>query len=275
MACETSRTRARSSCARNKRYARRQLIWFRKEPIYDGFTDWATIPPPSPPSKTRCSPFRPRHRHRPRQRRCRRASRRRGGDEGSNTLGNIARQKQLHIPTLRSLALRVVHLRDVEPIAEPLGGTGRMAEASAVKDSVTGHWELMESFSTAPSRCFRRVFPPTLIAEFERRIGRSTIGNVVASGTAIIEELGAEHVRTGSPIVYTSADSVFQIAAHEEVIPVPALPPSAKRPISSRRSIEESAGDRAAVRRWPGRLSAHVEPEGFCPPAFRRHCSID
>ena len=101
-----------------------------------------------------------------------------------------------------------------------VGAYGRMAEASAGKDSVTGHWELMGVVLDRPFPTFPRGFPADLIAEFERRIGRGTLGNVVASGTAIIDELGEAHLRTGRPIVYTSADSVFQIAAHEEVIPV-------------------------------------------------------
>ena len=100
------------------------------------------------------------------------------------------------------------------------GAFGRMAEASAGKDSVTGHWEMMGIVLDRAFPTFPQGFPPDLIAEFERRIGRGTLGNVVASGTEIIERLGAEHVRTGRPIVYTSADSVFQVAAHEEVIPI-------------------------------------------------------
>jgi phosphopentomutase len=98
---------------------------------------------------------------------------------------------------------------------------GRMAEASAGKDSVTGHWEMMGVVLDRPFPTFPSGFPRELIEEFERRIGRATLGNVVASGTEIIDRLCREHVRTGKPIVYTSADSVFQIAAHEEVIPVP------------------------------------------------------
>ena len=98
-----------------------------------------------------------------------------------------------------------------------------MSEASPGKDSVTGHWELMGLVLDRPFPVFPDGFPPELIGEFERRIGRSTLGNKAASGTAIIDELGSEHMRTGRPIVYTSADSVFQVAAHEEVIPVPEL----------------------------------------------------
>jgi phosphopentomutase len=95
-----------------------------------------------------------------------------------------------------------------------------MAEASPGKDSVTGHWEMMGVVLETAFPTFPTGFPPDLIAEFERRIGRGTIGNVVASGTEILNRLGAEHVRTGKPIVYTSADSVFQIAAHEDVVPI-------------------------------------------------------
>ena len=149
------------------------------------------------------------------------------GDEGSNTLGNIARETPLAVPTLRSLGLgRLVALGDGPGTVHgghPRGAFGRMAEASAGKDSVTGHWELMglvleRAFPTFPSG-----FPLDLMAEFERRIGRGTFGNTVASGTEIIDRLGAEHVRTGKPIVYTSADSVFQVAAHEAVIPLDEL----------------------------------------------------
>src|SRR5258705_8225404 len=141
------------------------------------------------------------------------------GDQGSNTLGNIAGRVPLEIPTLRSLGLgRLVPLGGSLPDAR--GAYGRMAEASPGKDSVTGHWEMMGVVLDRPFPTFPRGFPGDLIAEFERRIGRGTIGNVVASGTEIIDRLGHEHMRTGRPIVYTSADSVFQIAAHEEVIPI-------------------------------------------------------
>jgi phosphopentomutase len=146
------------------------------------------------------------------------------GDQGSNTLGNIARQVPLNIPTLAACGLsRVVDLPGV-PIAEvPRGAFGRMAERSAGKDSVTGHWELMGLVIERPFPTFPQGFPRDLIDAFEQRIGRRSIGNVVASGTEVIERLGAEHMRTGAPIVYTSADSVFQIAAHEEVVPVAQL----------------------------------------------------
>jgi phosphopentomutase len=144
------------------------------------------------------------------------------GDRGSNTVGNIARAVPLRVPTLRSLGLaRLVEMGGHRP--PPLGACGRMAESSPGKDSVTGHWEIAGLILPRAFPTFPNGFPADLIAEFERRIGRPTLGNTVASGTAIIEALGPEHLRTGAPIVYTSADSVFQIAAHESVIPVDEL----------------------------------------------------
>jgi phosphopentomutase len=145
------------------------------------------------------------------------------GDEGSNTLGNIARQVRLGLPALRSLGLDRLVVLGGPPAGLPRGAYGRMAEVSAGKDSVTGHWEMMGVVLDRPFPTFPSGFPAQLIADFERRIGRGTLGNVVASGTEIIDRLGAEHMRTGKPIVYTSADSVFQIAAHEDVIPIAEL----------------------------------------------------
>jgi phosphopentomutase len=145
------------------------------------------------------------------------------GDQGSNTIGNIAKQVPLRIPTLLSLGLgRLVPELSSKNDSRPLlqGAYGRMAEASPGKDSVTGHWEMMGIVLDRAFPTFPNGFSADLIAEFEKRIGRGTIGNVVASGTEIIDRLGAEHMRTGKPIVYTSADSVFQIAAHEDVIPI-------------------------------------------------------
>jgi phosphopentomutase len=143
------------------------------------------------------------------------------GDEGSNTLGNIAARVGLAVPCLRSLGLgRVVALDASGGDQTPTGAFGRMAEASPGKDSVTGHWEIAGVVLDRAFPTFPQGFPAETIAEFERRIGRGTLGNVVASGTEIIERLGDAHVRTGKPIVYTSADSVFQVAAHEDVIPI-------------------------------------------------------
>ena len=182
------------------------------------------------------------------------------GDQGSNTLGNIARPVRLNIPTLAALGLsRVVTLPDVPVPAHPLAAFGRMAERSAGKDSVTGHWELMgaRARSRVPDLS-RRVSRRSSSHAFERRIGRPVLGNVVASGTAIIDELGAEHMRTGLPIVYTSADSVFQIAAHEAVVPVPQLYEWCE--IAYELTVEGlglGPRHRAAVRRRAGRVQAH------------------
>jgi phosphopentomutase len=146
------------------------------------------------------------------------------GDEDSNTLGNIARQVPLAVPTLRQLGLdRLVDLRQTGCASPPRGATGRMAEASAGKDSVTGHWEMMGIVLARAFPTFPHGFPPDVIADFSRRVGRGVLGNRAASGTQIIEELGLEHMRSGAFIVYTSADSVFQIAAHEEVVPLDEL----------------------------------------------------
>jgi phosphopentomutase len=146
------------------------------------------------------------------------------GDVGSDTLGNIAKRVPLSVPNLRRLGLgRVASITRGEPEPQPLGAFGRMAEASPGKDSVTGHWELMGLVLERPFPIFPSGFPRELIDQFERRIGRGTLANRAASGTAIIEQLGQEHILTGKPIVYTSADSVFQIAAHEDVVPVPEL----------------------------------------------------
>ena len=136
----------------------------------------------------------------------------------------VASSVGLRVPTLRSMGLdRLVTLPQSSSQETPLGAFGRMAESSPGKDSVTGHWELMGLVLDRPFPVFPGGFPGSLIAEFERRIGRRTLGNVVASGTVVIDELGPEHMRTGAPIVYTSADSVFQVAAHEDVISVAEL----------------------------------------------------
>jgi phosphopentomutase len=146
------------------------------------------------------------------------------GDQGSHTLGHIAERVALSIPALASLGLpNVVSLHGVRPADRPRGAFGRMAERSAGKDSVTGHWELAGLVLDRAFPTFPNGFHPDLIAAFERRIGRGTLGNEVASGTEIIDRLGARHLQTGLPIVYTSADSVFQIAAHEDVVPLSTL----------------------------------------------------
>jgi phosphopentomutase len=189
------------------------------------------------------------------------------GDEGSNTLRNIAREVPLYIPTLRSLGLgRLVDIGGTAAAA-PRGAYGRMAEASAGKDSVTGHWEMTGVVLDRPFPTFPAGFPSDVIAEFEKRIGRGTLGNVVASGTEIIDRLGAEHMRTGKPIVYTSADSVFQIAAHEQVIP-----------IAEQYRICETAFDLVGKGMNVGRVIARPfvgEPGSFMRTANRHDYALD
>jgi phosphopentomutase len=146
------------------------------------------------------------------------------GDEGSDTLGNICRHVDLQVPNLQALGLGNVRpLRGVPPSPSPGASYGRMAERSPGKDSVTGHWEIAGIVLDRPFPTFPRGFPPEVIERFEREIGRGTLGNQVASGTEILDRLGDAHVASGKPIVYTSADSVFQIAAHEDVVPLPEL----------------------------------------------------
>jgi len=146
------------------------------------------------------------------------------GDQGSNTLGNIARRTTLQLPTLRALGLdRIARLGGGPPGSEPSGAIGRMAEASPGKDSVTGHWELMGIVLDRAFPVFPNGFAPEIISEFSLQTRRAVLGNKAASGTEILDELGPEHMRTGSLIVYTSADSVFQVAAHEDVVPLSEL----------------------------------------------------
>ena len=146
------------------------------------------------------------------------------GDAGSDTLGNIARIRPLQLPNLCRLGLaNIKPFPGLDPVPSPAGAFGRCALASPGKDTTTGHWEMAGIHLEKPFPLYPHGFPREIMDEFERRIGRRALGNKPASGTEIIKELGAEHMRTGSPIVYTSADSVFQIAAHEEVIPLPEL----------------------------------------------------
>jgi len=146
------------------------------------------------------------------------------GDAGSDTLGNIARRRPLRIPNLVALGLANIRpLAHLEPALEPLGAFGRCALASPGKDTTSGHWEMAGIHLARPFPLYPAGFPAGIMDEFERRTGRGWLGNVAASGTEIIEKLGVEHMRTGRPIVYTSADSVFQVAAHEEVVPIEEL----------------------------------------------------
>ena len=147
------------------------------------------------------------------------------GDHGAATLPHLAEELAgLDLPNLEKLGLgNIVELEGVEEVEEPQASFGRMKEASNGKDTTMGHWELAGLISTEPFPTYPNGFPDEIMDEFHSAIGRGSLGNRPASGTVIIEELGAEHLQTEQPIVYTSADSVFQIAAHEEVIPVDEL----------------------------------------------------
>ena len=147
------------------------------------------------------------------------------GDADSDTLGNLARAVGgLRVPNLERLGLGcLAPLDGVTRVASPTGAWGRMRPASAGKDSTTGHWEICGVLVSRPFPTYPNGFPPAVIDAFAQRVGRGVIANVVASGTEVIERYGAEHVRTGKLIVYTSADSVFQVAAHEGVVPLDEL----------------------------------------------------
>jgi phosphopentomutase len=146
------------------------------------------------------------------------------GDVGRNTLGHIAESRALTVPNLVELGLANIEpLAHLTPVRKTRGAYGKGATHSPGKDTTTGHWEMAGVWLDRAFPVYKRGFPPEVIEAFEERIGRKTIGNKAASGTEIIKELGEEHVRTGKPIVYTSGDSVFQIATHEEVIPIAEL----------------------------------------------------
>lgn len=147
------------------------------------------------------------------------------GDTGSNTLGNMAKEVGgLALPVLESLGLgNIIEVKGVPAVEYPIASFGKMAEVSCGKDTTVGLWEMTGVITERPFPTFPNGFPEDLIKEFENAIGTKTIGNITASGTEIIDKLGAEHMKTGYPIVYTSADSVFQIAAHTDVVPIERL----------------------------------------------------
>lgn len=147
------------------------------------------------------------------------------GDAGVHTLGHIAEhQNGLHMPHFARLGLgNIEPIQGIPPVEQPLASFGKMAEKSKGKDTTTGHWELMGLHTEKPFKTYPHGFPKELIDRFSKRIGRDVLGNKPASGTAIIEELGKKHIESGDVIVYTSADSVFQIAAHEHIVPLEEL----------------------------------------------------
>jgi phosphopentomutase len=193
------------------------------------------------------------------------------GDAGSHTLGHIAdRVSGFDLPELRKLGLaHIAPIGSWEPSGVPEAAYGKMAEISVGKDTMTGHWELAGLKITVPFRTFPEGFPPELIQAFEARTGRKVIGNKPASGTEILDELGRQQMDTGAWIVYTSADSVFQIAAHEDVIPLQELYRACE--IARELTLEEPyavgrviarpyAGEPGAFKRTPNRHDYAVSP---------------
>jgi phosphopentomutase len=193
------------------------------------------------------------------------------GDEGSNTLGNVlARAQRIELPNLGKLGLGNCAPISLAPNPQPLAATGTAQPASAGKDSTTGHWELCGVVLERPFPTYPDGFPETVLEEFSRRTGRGVLGNHPASGTAVIERYGAEHQATGKWIVYTSADSVFQVAAHEETVPLAELyaacavareilaPPHGVSRVIARPFLGSPGG----YRRTAGRKDFSLEPPG-------------
>lgn len=146
------------------------------------------------------------------------------GDLGANTLGHIGEAVGLSVPNMEALGLgNILPIRGVRPVSEPRGAWGKAASRSRGKDTTIGHWEIAGLIMDKSLPTFPDGIPPEITREFEAKIGRKTLANSVASGTEILKAFGDEHVKTGCPIVYTSADSVFQIAAHESVVPLETL----------------------------------------------------
>jgi phosphopentomutase len=191
------------------------------------------------------------------------------GDGGANTLGNTSHAVGgLNLPNLGRLGLgNLTHIAGVPPTGSAAGAFGRLTPRSAGKDTTTGHWELAGLVLDRPFPTYPVGFPADLIAEYEALIGRGTLGNCPASGTEIIKELGEEHLRTGKPIVYTSADSVFQVAAHEEVIPVDELYDLCQ--IARGLLAGEHAVGRVIARPFVG------QPGNFCRTERRKDFSLE
>jgi phosphopentomutase len=148
----------------------------------------------------------------------------RWGDAGTDTIGHVMAKEKPELPNLQKLGLGNIRaLQNLPPVPKPVGAYGKAAIFSNGKDTTVGHWEIAGLITPVPFPTYPHGFPDRILEPFKKAIGRNVLGNKTASGTEIIKELGEEHIRTGSPIVYTSADSVFQIAAHEEVIPLEEL----------------------------------------------------
>ena len=194
------------------------------------------------------------------------------GDAQSNTLGNVANAVGgVELPALEALGLgKAIEVRGLRPDVKAIGAWGTMHPASPGKDSTTGHWEIAGVHLDRPFPTYPNGFPDPVIGEFSRVTGRPVIANVAGSGTAMIDTYGADHVRTGAWIVYTSADSVFQVAAHEQVIPLSELYDACEKARAiltpphnvSRVIARPFIGDVGSYRRTPNRRDFSLEPLG-------------
>jgi phosphopentomutase len=194
------------------------------------------------------------------------------GDVGSDTLGNVARAVGgMSLPNLEASGLgNISAIEGVAPRPDARGAWGTMIPGSAGKDSTTGHWEIAGVHIAKPFPTYPNGFPPDVVAEFERRTGRRVIGNVVGSGTAVIDQFGPEHVKTGAWILYTSADSVFQIAAHERVVPLDELYKGCE--IAREMLVPPNDASRVIARPFVGEHGAYVRTKNrrdysIVPPA--------
>jgi phosphopentomutase len=193
-----------------------------------------------------------------------------GDASGANTLGNVARRVGgLALPSFERLGLgHVTEIAGVAAVERPAARVGRLRERSRGKDTITGHWEMAGIITAVPFPTYPNGFPREIVDEFTRITGHAPLGNVPASGTEIIEELGPEHLATGRPILYTSADSVFQVAAHEEVVPLATLYDWCERaramlvePHNVNRVIARPfVGEPGAFTRTPNRRDYAIEP---------------
>jgi phosphopentomutase len=189
------------------------------------------------------------------------------GDVGADTLGHALGSREVRIPNLREMGLGNIRRLPVDPVEIPNGIFGKAATSSSGKDTTTGHWEMSGVVTARPFPTYPNGFPARVIEPFERAVGRKVLGNKPASGTEIIKELGEEHVRTGRPIVYTSADSVFQIAAHEQIVPLEQLYEWCE--IARRMLIGEDEVGRVIARPFVG------EPGNFRRTEARQDYAID
>lgn len=190
------------------------------------------------------------------------------GDEGSNTLGHISYAVDLGLPNLEKMGLGLLgDFRGIRRASKPYASYGIMSERSKGKDTTTGHWEMMGIILEEPFPTYPKGFPGDIIDSFRKAIGADILGNIPASGTEIIKILGEEHLKTGKPIIYTSADSVFQIAAHEEIIPLERLYEICK--IARRILVSPHAVSRVIARPFVGK------PGSFMRTVNRRDFSVD